>query len=309
MSALQQTDWLDWRRQGIGASDVAAILGISPWASPWSVWADKSGLVSSQEQNEVMEAGHWLELAIGPWFESRTGLFVGSQQEQVVSEDWPVARATLDGVVYEDEKHTNPIGLLEIKTAGAGKEWDEVPVHYLTQGQWQMFVTGMERVYFAVLMGRRLDIHLLERDQDDIDYMVERVTDFWINNVQRGKQPPVDGHEATITALNSVYPNSEKDTVAEIDSLADQLSVWRAAKEDVKSAKAAENYCKAKITAALREKQFGSVDGRNVVSWKTQQTSAVDIEAMREDHPDLVKKYTKKTDLRVLRDLAKKEKS
>ena len=37
---MERTDWLAWRRKGIGASDIAGILGISPWASPWSVWAD-----------------------------------------------------------------------------------------------------------------------------------------------------------------------------------------------------------------------------------------------------------------------------
>lgn len=33
----ERSEWLDWRRGGIGASDVAALCGMSPWASPMSV--------------------------------------------------------------------------------------------------------------------------------------------------------------------------------------------------------------------------------------------------------------------------------
>lgn len=41
MTDDDRAEWLEWRRNGIGATDVAGILGVSPWASPWSVWADK----------------------------------------------------------------------------------------------------------------------------------------------------------------------------------------------------------------------------------------------------------------------------
>src|SRR3546814_9186695 len=63
---------------------------------------------------------------------------------------------------------------------------------------WQMHVTGLPRVWFAVLMGRRLDVHELARDQDDIDFMVEQVDRFWHDHVETGTPPPTDSHDATL---------------------------------------------------------------------------------------------------------------
>ena len=47
-----RAEWLAWRRSGIGASDVAGILGISPWASPFTVWADKLGLLPDEDLDD-----------------------------------------------------------------------------------------------------------------------------------------------------------------------------------------------------------------------------------------------------------------
>ena len=82
-------DWLAWRRGGIGGSDIAAILSLSPWQSPWSLWADKTGLAADTHENEAMEAGRWLELAIGPWFADRTGLHVAGEQMLVTHPERP----------------------------------------------------------------------------------------------------------------------------------------------------------------------------------------------------------------------------
>jgi predicted phage-related endonuclease len=81
--------WLDWRRTRVGGSDVSAILGISNYGSPWSVWAEKVGLIGDEPSDELMEAGRWLEHAIAPWFSDRTGLHVIGTQAVVEAADDP----------------------------------------------------------------------------------------------------------------------------------------------------------------------------------------------------------------------------
>mgnify|MGYP000308297088 CR=1 FL=1 len=53
MTTEARADWKLWRRGGLGASDLPAILGISPWASPFSVWADKCGLLPDEDDEDV----------------------------------------------------------------------------------------------------------------------------------------------------------------------------------------------------------------------------------------------------------------
>jgi putative phage-type endonuclease len=304
----ERDGWLEWRRGGIGASDVAAILGISPWASPWSVWADKCGLLPPEPENEYMTAGRWLEAAIGPWFSHETGLFVAGEQTWCTHREHEHHRCTVDGFVFEnpggilefdqtltDEQvaefkrryeagargwsillpdpprlsiNDDAIGCFEVKVMGPGKRWDELPAYYQAQGQWQMHVTAQSHVWFAVLMGRRLDIHELKRDQADIELMVERVDAFWANHVLTGLAPEADASDATARALAAVYPLEQPGTTAAID---DELhDLWLYAKADKKRAETDEKRWANAIRAQLGEAEIGTIDGEQRLTYRAQ---------------------------------------
>lgn len=304
--------WLEWRREGIGASDVAAILGISPWASPWSVWADKTGLLPPQPEDEAMAAGRWLEAAIGPWFTHETGLHVAGEQTWCAHHEHDHHRATVDGFVIEqpgfvfDGSDLDAVlGLLEIKVTGPGRRWDEVPAHYQAQGQWQMHVTGLDRVWFAVLMGRRLDIHEVARDQADIDFMAERVDTFWTDHVIAATPPDTDGHAATLRALGAVHPDHDDDQHVDLDG--DLVAAWVDAKAAAKAAKETEQTHAAAIQAALGDAAIGLVDGTKAASWRTQTRRTLDQRALKAAHPDLAAEFTTESTTRVLRHHAPKE--
>jgi putative phage-type endonuclease len=300
-----RAEWMAWRKGGIGASDVAGILGLSPWASPWSVWASKVGLTGEQEANEAMEAGHWLELAIGPWFAHKTGLHLAGQQLAVEHGTHSHHRATLDGLVYDDPPVSTedavPLGGAEFKSEAFGRQWTEIPPHYQCQAGWQMHVCDLERVWFAVLRGRTLDIHELVRDQADIDLMVDRVDAFWAEHVLTGTPPATDGHQATLDALAEVYPTGEPESTLALDDLAETVAEWKWAKAEVKAAEEAEAEAAAAIKAALGEHENGTVDGQLVVSWRTQSGSRLDTKALRAAEPELAERFTTTTETRVMR--------
>ena len=273
-------DWLEWRRGGIGGSDIAGVLGISPWASAWSVWADKTGLLPPEPESEVMAAGRWLESAIGPWFTHETGLHVAGEQTRCTHEKNAHHRCTVDGFVVESEPFMPPpaayindcaLGLVEIKVTGPGRRWAEVPAHYQAQGQWQMHVTGLERVWFAVLMGRRLDIHELMRDQADIDYMVDKADVFWADHVLAGTPPPTDGSDATLRALTAVYPDHVEGQAVELDDELHhqyvELVLAKAAKAEATSA---EKAAKAALAAAMGPAEELTDHGRRVLTYRKQ---------------------------------------
>lgn len=160
MVKLQQgtKEWLDWRLSGITATEAACAMGVSKWGTALSVWKDKLD-PKPHETSEYEEWGTLLEDVIKfrkfgkehPEFEVRQG--------ECYEDGW--RKCSLDGELYD--RDGNFVAILEIKTASSESGWDPIPKGYVAQAQWQMHVTGIRKVYFAVLVQGH---HYLEREID-----------------------------------------------------------------------------------------------------------------------------------------------
>lgn len=289
MSVTERAAWLEDRRKGVGASDVAGILGLSPWASPYSIWASKVFEVVEDEDRDTlaMSFGRRAESMIAPWFTELTGLYVGGNQMTCRGDgDWE--RCTIDGYVFESPgdaedcsrwSHKSvaiPLGPYEAKTTSATPaEWEEngIPVYYQTQGQWTMHVTGTDHIWFAVLhlaFGRPdLKVYELARDQADIDLIVKAVDTFWHDHVLTGIPPETDGHAATTYATKHL-PASVGDMVEVPEGVAEIAKVLVATKAE---RKALDNYIDTyenAIRAALGDATEGYHNGALIVSHREQ---------------------------------------
>jgi putative phage-type endonuclease len=307
----ERTEWLGWRRGGIGGSDVAALMGLSPWSSPWKVWADKCGLLPLDDElddDDPREAGRWLEDAIARWFAFRYDLTVVGEQTRCTHPEHPHHRCTVDGFVFPG--HPGPVFLdeahevLEVKHEAYGKPWDDIPAHYQCQGQWQMYVTGTERVHFAVLHGRRLRRYVLERDDDDIALMVAAVDTFWHDHVLTGEPPPVDGSAATADAIAAVYPGDDTEPV-ELDP--HLLEDWAKTKAMVRMDERELATIEQELKVALGDHVVGQIDGLDAVTWKPQtRRGALDEDLLRAAYLDPDEYRKPATTYRVLRAVAQK---
>ncbi len=80
ISTLSREQWLAFRRLGIGGSDVAAIMGISPFVTSRDLYYDKIGVTPVIEEPEAnwvaKEFGHRLEDLVAEIFSKKTGLEV-----------------------------------------------------------------------------------------------------------------------------------------------------------------------------------------------------------------------------------------
>lgn len=292
-ATLDRTEWLSWRRNGIGASDIAGILGASPWASPWSVWATKVGLAPDDDDpTDSMTFGLDLEPVIASWFERRnSGFYVWARQHRAVHSAIPWALATLDGLVLEEGGDIDSaIAVFESKY-DAGARWDEVPWHYQLQVQWQMFVTGLDVAELAVMhlaFGRpRFEIYEISKDQLTIDQLLERAERFWLDHVVTGIPPLADGHPATTSALADAWTDPVHVPAVDLRSLThvlDELRALRAARRQVEAdIERDENILK----AALGCHTEGVLDGQLVVSWRQSKGRlGLDTAAVRADHGD-----------------------
>lgn len=217
---MTRDEWLKERMGGIGSSDAAAIVGVSSWGTPLSVWQDKTGRGDGGDgDNQFTEAGKMLEPVIAEWFAKKTGIEthrVGTGDGEcaiVINKANPHERCTPDGVVnlsakdavrlrlpkYIDagtlvEKNYHGWGLLEIKNTAAWKahEWEEgLPIAYDVQVQGQLMVTGARFAFLAVLIGGNdFRWYFIERNEDFITALRERCARFWQDYVQKDVAPP-----------------------------------------------------------------------------------------------------------------------
>jgi putative phage-type endonuclease len=164
----------------IGASQVAAVAGLSPWQTPRDVWAV---IVKGEETEptEAMEIGTLLEDDILEIYQRRHGVEVGCRQLQKTRD---IYRATIDGY---DAKHQM---IIEAKTSA--RSVTEVPPYYLAQIACQMYVheqTAARVVYLAAMRYTEFDVYW-----DDVQELWKAVNsachEFWANYIQTGKEPP-----------------------------------------------------------------------------------------------------------------------
>lgn len=206
--------WLEARKRGIGGSDVAAIMGLSPWKSPLEVWLEKTGRADAPDlsDKESVAMGTELESVVLDMYRRRHPDHAAQRVNAILTSTvrlW--AQASLDGIVRDPELGW---GVLEIKTGSKESEWaDGVPLHYLTQVTHYLSVTGYQFADVAALIGD-FGLHYHEfrvmRDEEDLRAVVERVDEFWADYVEKDKMPPyVSSLPSEGKALHELYKHSD----------------------------------------------------------------------------------------------------
>jgi putative phage-type endonuclease len=168
------------RRTGLGGSDAAAALGISPWQTPYDLWEQKRGLAPPVEQNEPMLWGKLLEDTIRREYSRRTGMEVIYRQDMIRHPARPWMFAHLDGEIGREGR-----AILEVKTARDARGWgepdtDEIPFHYLLQVHHCLAVTAAEVCDVAVLIGGQdFRLYQIARDIEIEQHLIEGEAAFW----------------------------------------------------------------------------------------------------------------------------------
>lgn len=234
---LCREEWLEWRRMGLGGSDAAAVLGISPFRTARDLYYDKLGIaVENDESNWVaLEMGNLLEPLVARIFAKKTGLKISKWKAMFQHPQYPWMLADLDYVVdLPDGKNA----ILEIKTTNynARDNWwyngaEIVPIYYESQGRHYMAVMNLDRVYFCCLYGNTEDEAIIRHIDRDPDYEAELVMleeAFWKEHVL-AKVPPryTEDGDLILESLRRQRGPSEKDAPALSMSLSQAALVKR----------------------------------------------------------------------------------
>lgn len=306
-------EWLQYRRQGIGASDVASICGLSTFGSPTAVYYEKIGVAADSDESEAMRWGRLLEAPIAAEFTERTGLHVVVPQCLVFADDAPHRRATLDGLVTESRCVDGPftgdatvlnlacgaaLGTIQIKTTRDGS-WDAdhggIPDRVAIQCQYEMGVAGLAHCWLAVLHGgQRLDIYELDFDPAVYQALCSIADRFWTEHVLAENPPPADSNPATTAALKGAFGDRADGTTVVLDEQTLYYArEWLPAKAALKDAEARVELIENRLRAALGEAETGCDEVGPVVSWKAQSSGArIDTKRLKVERPDIAAEYT-----------------
>ena len=291
MKNLTNDQWLKEKSKGIGGSEIATILGLNDYQTPYDLWELKTGKREPEEVNEAMQNGHYLELAISAYFEKETEKKIN--QESIgnvfyVDKEKPYFIGSPDRL-YEDNK------VLECKSTSMNVDKDDIPDNWYAQLQWYLMVTESDSGAIAWVSshgGRNHFDHVfVEKDSDYIAYMREKAEKFWLENAVKDVPPePVNGEDT-----EKMYPREEegKEVGAEpeIMELYNELVDLN---EQKKEAEARINEIKDHI-----KKQFGDAEkmtyfGDVLFTWKKSKDSVqFDKKEFEKQKPELYKQFLK----------------
>lgn len=282
----------------IGSADAAGLFGLSDaYNSAYSIFARKTGLAGPVEVNEAMQVGLVLEGYILQRYAREENCQIAAQQVFIQHPDYDFLGATLDGLVFADG---NPIRIVEAKTTRDYK-WDEVPLRYEAQVQWQMGISGIYEADLTVL--HRPDLQLktyrMLFNPAIYDALVDKAVQFWYDHVETKSPPAVDGSESTLEALKQIQA-SPGESVS-IDDLAQRVSALNLIKAQIKDLEGQKDLIENELRAALGEAEIGFIDGKQAVTWKAQSTTKFDSKKFQAENQELYQKYVSTNTIRVLR--------
>lgn len=201
--ATRKEAWLAERRKHITGTDVAAILGISPWRTDMQVWLDKKHLIE-QEDSEQLRWGRRLERVILEGYSEATGQALDLfEYHLTVATCQPILAASLDARWGNEDRR--PVDAKNIRRKS--EEWGvegtgEVPPYYAVQLAAQMLVTDTAVADLAVLFsGNRLECFTIHRDQQLDEIILDKVGEWWERHIVQDTPPPMDGSKRTTDYL------------------------------------------------------------------------------------------------------------
>lgn len=246
-------EWAAARRRRIGGSEIAAVLGISPYESPFSLWHRKRGDVDAVEQTEPMLWGNLLEPVVAARFAELHPDVSVRTTPAFVHRDRDYQTAAPDRLIFGSPRARKPIAIYEGKTARMGDDWgtpgtDEIPVHYRAQCLWYLDCLGLNLCHAVVLIGgSEYREYRIEASPDEAKFMRAQAEQF-IATLDNGPRPDIDTHSATYQTVKELHPDIDGSAV---EVPFDIAHAYTAACEHDKAAAAAKRQASAALADAM----------------------------------------------------------
>lgn len=302
---LTRPEWLELRKEGLGGSDAAAVLGLDEWRSPFELYLEKIGEHPDGDRdraNEAMEWGQILEEPICQRFASKTGIEIIRPRHLLRHPEHRFIMGNPDRfLLHPDERGP---GILEAKTTSDWQSdlWDEEPAERaLIQWTHYAAICDVTWGYIACLIGgQRLVYYRVERDDELVRMLIELEAEFW-ERVQTLDQPPVTGMHSDSELLKRMW-KAEKDKKVLLgdEALDIQARYWDAHKA-LKKAEWDKDCAGNELRLLLGDAEFGVLaNGNPVATNKEIGASNFNEKRFRAEMPNFSRTYVEPNPYRRL---------
>ena len=206
---MTKEEWLQERKNGIGGSDAATIIGLNPYKTNIQLWEEKTGRREATDISDkpYVQYGTYAEEHLRELFKLDFPQYEVSHQENTIIKHpkYPFLFASLDGQLVD--KETGELGILEIKTTNIlqsmqKEKWkDKIPDNYYCQVLHYLNVTGYSFVILKAQLKYDYDgdikletrhYKILRKDvEKDIQMLQDSEISFWNDYVVKDRQPPL----------------------------------------------------------------------------------------------------------------------
>ncbi len=311
------------RSKFLGGSDAAAVMGLSPWATPLELWQQKTGRVPKPEPDRAQlkrfERGHKLEpficdMAVEKLREAGLTVELIARNERYVDPEHAFLSCEIDfelrltgelvigdEVVVFDGEHVNADA--KSVTGFARKKWGEVdtedvPIEYAAQFMHGLMITGRRYCLVAALRSfDDVDVFWTIRDDETIAAMRPRLVSFWVDHVLADVPPD----PMVFDDIKALFPSDDGQAVDASQEIADKVERLRTVKADIKALESVEEALTFDIAEWISPHALLTFQGKELASWKGQGDTRLDQKALKEAEPDLFQQFTRTKTIRVLR--------
>lgn len=306
--------WLKARTRGIGGSDIGAICGVSPFTSARQIYLNKTGQFADAMKpgaaaQERMHFGHLLEPIVADEFaarelvEDKAHLKLVNIGATLQHKDYPWALANVDRLIVDTDGR--PWGILECKTTSEymNEEWEsgEILQSYVYQLNWYLWILGLERGYFACLVGgNKFYIYPVFRNDDLInEVMLPAAKKFWNENVLALKEPEMQSVDTDFAnqTYSDVVKNSE--LVMEDDTSNDLAETVFNCKRQIKELTSIMEEAQNKLKDRLKENEIGYTKDYTI-KWSPRSQKRVDNDKLKKKYPEVYQEVLKTISFRAM---------
>ena len=295
-------EWHAERSKGIGGSDMAAVMGLNPWKTPYEVWLEKTGRVKPWEGNEKTRIGNAIEDFCAAQYTAYTGSKVRKVNGFRRCDTVPVIGGSIDRMILG--KDGEKPGILEMKNVST-ESWNGtfkngIPDYYYIQMQVYMLVFKANYAHLWVFVGgERFEKFEVLRSNEVIGKIIEAANNFWFEYVLRDTPPPVTAK----SDLAVKYPTEKvaADFVKADETITELVNDLAYCKSAIKEFEAKKEDLELRIMDYIGEKEeLRDEAGEKVLAtWKVTYRNSLDQKAFKAEEPDTYNRFVKATESRT----------
>jgi len=267
VASAMSDEWFAARSNSIGASEIAAAAGLSPYQTPLELYHRKRGELGPIEDNDAMRMGRLLEPVVKAEFVRETKLVFSDPMPAMYRHGtYEPITATPDGIIDEDTLFEAKTASWRMKSSWGEQDSDQVPDHYLCQCQQQMAVMNASLVHLAVLFdGATLKTFKVLRNDELIKLLIAAGLELW-ERIRDGRPPePNWEHPSTPSLIKEIHGTINDTRIELSDSEAMAWSRYERYGEFIKQATLKRDELKARVLHGIGDHFAGILtDGRMV---------------------------------------------